>query len=266
MNAAKRDTKMKRKHTKSWYERRAITGFLTLLKYFNVTRPQHTPYYIDKETGKFDRNEFFAQKKWLEEWNAKPKGFKDRNAGQYARISSAFNYTLGIDKELVKEILGHDINHKRISVDWVLVKLNGTVREIGHGNKGRLDKETKTFQVKSWWKKKYIYANRGHWEKLFNDQRYCDLATFPFRDKNEHVDRAVNIIFEWVKQEIVAQKARKYASDVFGKHGAIDPGILGDLAPKVAQSLEIEPDQQRHFIKAFICEYNKLATNKEENQ
>ena len=257
---------MNKKHTKRWYERRAITGFLTLLKYFNVTRPQHTPCYINKATGKFDRNEFFAQKKWLDDWNAQPKGFKDRNAGQYAKISSGFNYTLGIDKELVKEILGHDINHKRISVDWVLVKLNGTVKEIGHGKKGKFDKETRTFQAKSWWKKKYIYANRGHWEKLFKDPRYHDLATFPFKDTNEHVNRAVNIIFEWVKREIVAQKAKKCAAEIFGKYGVIGPGILGDLAPEVAKKLNIEQDQQKHFIKTFTCEYNKLATNKEENQ
>ena len=264
MNAANRNTKMKKKHTKSWYERRAITGFLTLLKYFNVTRPQHAECY--KVNGKFNKARFFAHKKWLEDWKSKPKGFKNRNAGLYAKISSGFNYTLGIDKELVKEILGHDINHKRISVDWVLVKLNGTVKEIGHGKKGKFDEDTRTFQAKSWWKKKYIYANRGHWEKLFKDPRYCDLATFPFKNTNEHVNRAINIIFEWVKREIVAQKAKKCASDVFGKQGVIDPGILGDLAPKVAKLLDIEPDQQKHFIKAFTCEYNKLATNKEEHQ
>lgn len=264
MNAAKRNTKMNKKHTKSWYERRAIIGFLTLLKYFNVTRPQHAECY--KVNGKFNKARFFTHKKWLDDWNAKPQGFKNMNAGLYAKMSSCFNYTLGIDKELVKEILGHDINHKRIAVDWVLVKLNGTVKEIGHGKKGRFDKETRTFKAKSWWKKKYLYTNRGHWEKLFNDQRYCDLATFPFKDTNEHVNRAVNIIFEWVKKEIAAKEAKKCASDVFDKYGAIDPGTLGALAPKVAKVLDIEPCQQRHFIKTFTCEYTNLATNKEKHQ
>lgn len=183
-------------HNEDYYLRRAIKGFKILVIYFCVSRPQYEKAY--RKNGKFSIDELIRQETFLASWNNRSRADKKQQFKRYKQYSKTSNYTFGIPKELVYEIIGK-YQHKRISKDKVIGELvrKGWLKIISHGSKTGKDDSGEWKKFYSF-RTKYHIANKRFWLRLLSDPRWKDYTTYP-RDKNGFVERAVKIISKWVR-------------------------------------------------------------------
>lgn len=186
---------------KDWYLRRAITGFKTLVVYFCVTRPQYERAY--RKGGKFSIEELIRQESFLASWKFKSRKEKKRLFNLYKIYSRNSNYTFGIPRNLVYEIIGK-YKGKRISKGEVIGKLqdDGWLEVLDHGSKISKDESGEWKKVYSF-STKYKIANRDYWFKLLSDPMYSDYTKYK-RDDEGFVQRAVEIISRWRKSVVGA--------------------------------------------------------------
>lgn len=192
------------KKDKAYYLARAIQGFKVLVIYHCVTKPLYEKAY--HKNCKFSKKELMRQMDFLSTWDDRTKKEKQILAYKYAEYSKTFNYTFGIPRKLVADVLGayQDEQGKLVRihidevVDWLVKK--GWLKVLNHGSKTKKNDDGKL--VKScWWTKKYLIANKNYWLTLLDDDRYSDYSKYPLDDLGFTI-RAVKAIAKFRKANI----------------------------------------------------------------
>ena len=186
---------MKIKQDKTFYISRAKRDIRDLFIYFNITRPQHEKEYF--KDGKFSLKEMVRQMEFLDGWSKRSSAEKKYLANQYARCSRTFNYVFGIPKDLIGKVAGvyYDENNKQhcVSVEQIVQELvnEGFIKVVNAGRKFNKN-EDGSYEVKCYWCKKYIMANRKQWFKLMTDEHYDNINKYGSK-------RLRKIVFKWIE-------------------------------------------------------------------
>lgn len=186
---------MKNKKDKTFYISRAKRDIRDLFIYFNITRPQHERAYF--KDGVFSLKELVRQMEFLDGWSNRNRIEKKSLAGKYVGYSKTFNYVFGIPRELVNKVMGEYIDadgkKHRIASEEIIEELvkEGFIKVVNAGRKFNKN-EDGSYEVKCYWCKKYIMANKKQWFKLMTDEHYDNINKYGSK-------RLRKIVFKWIE-------------------------------------------------------------------